>query len=127
MIEGELQVTIDGATEVVRAGVVAIVPSNAPLCQSPTDGCVIVVDYPRGENSISRLANAASLASCSGVTDDVVAVPLLNRRCNIIVSRFDFEDQSSILRRFQIRLEEHVSEECQLAVRHRTEECKASF
>jgi len=37
----ELEVTIDGATQVVRAGLVAIVPVKAL-----TDGRAIIVDYP---------------------------------------------------------------------------------
>lgn len=47
VIEGELEVKIDGATQVAGAGVIAIVPSNA--CHSVkalTDGAAIVVDYP---------------------------------------------------------------------------------
>jgi quercetin dioxygenase-like cupin family protein len=47
VIDGELEMTIDGATQVVRAGLVAIVPSN--VCHSVkalTDGRAIIVDYP---------------------------------------------------------------------------------
>ena len=41
MIEGELEVTIDGKSQVVKPGVVAIVPVRAL-----TDGRLIVVDHP---------------------------------------------------------------------------------
>ncbi len=47
VIEGALEVTIDGATQVVRAGLVAIVPSNAHhSVKALTDGRAIIVDYP---------------------------------------------------------------------------------
>lgn len=47
MIEGALEVTIDGATQEVRAGLVAIVPSNAHhSVKALTDGRAIIVDYP---------------------------------------------------------------------------------
>ena len=47
VIEGELEVTIDGAARIARAGLVAIVPGG--VCHSVkalTDGRVIIVDYP---------------------------------------------------------------------------------
>ena len=47
VIEGELQVTIGGVTQIVRTGVVAIVPSNVPhSVKALTDGRAIIVDYP---------------------------------------------------------------------------------
>jgi len=47
VIEGELEVTIDGAAQVARAGLVAIVPSNVPhSVKTLTDGRAIIVDYP---------------------------------------------------------------------------------
>ena len=47
VIEGELEVTIDGVTQIARAGMVAIVPSNVPhSVKAPTDGRAIIVDYP---------------------------------------------------------------------------------
>jgi quercetin dioxygenase-like cupin family protein len=53
VIEGELEVTIDGETQIARAGLVlvAVVPSNARhSVNALTDGRVIIVDYPlRGE------------------------------------------------------------------------------
>ena len=51
VIEGELEVSIDGLTQIARAGMVAIVPSNVPhSVKALTDGRVIIVDYPlRGE------------------------------------------------------------------------------
>ncbi len=46
LIEGALEVTIDGATQVVRAGLVAVVPSNARhSVKALTDGRAIIVDY----------------------------------------------------------------------------------
>jgi quercetin dioxygenase-like cupin family protein len=47
VIEGELEVTIDGLWQ-ARAGLVAIVPANARhSIRAATDGRVIVVDCPR--------------------------------------------------------------------------------
>ncbi|MGC1484165.1 MAG: cupin domain-containing protein [Candidatus Acidiferrum sp.] len=47
VIEGELEVTIDGTARIVRAGLVAIVPSNARhSVKALTDGRAIIVDYP---------------------------------------------------------------------------------
>ncbi len=48
VIEGELELTIDGLAQIARAGVVGIVPGNAPhSVKALSDGQVIVVDYPR--------------------------------------------------------------------------------
>ena len=47
VIEGELEVTIDGAVQIVRAGLVAIVPANVRhSVKALTDGKAIIVDYP---------------------------------------------------------------------------------
>ena len=47
VIEGELEVTIDGAAKIVRPGLVAIVPSDARhSVKALTDGRAIIVDYP---------------------------------------------------------------------------------
>ena len=47
VIEGELEITIDGTTQIARPGVVAIVPSNARhSVKALTDGRAIIVDYP---------------------------------------------------------------------------------
>ena len=47
VIEGELEVTIDGLAQVARPGVVAIVPSDAHhSVKALTDGRAIIVDYP---------------------------------------------------------------------------------
>jgi quercetin dioxygenase-like cupin family protein len=47
VIEGELELTIDGAAQVARPGTVAIVPSNAlHSVRALTDGRAIIVDYP---------------------------------------------------------------------------------
>lgn len=47
VIEGELEVTIDGEVQIVRAGLVAVVPSNvAHSVRALTDGRAIIVDHP---------------------------------------------------------------------------------
>jgi quercetin dioxygenase-like cupin family protein len=47
VIEGELQVTVDGVTAIARPGVVAIVPANTPhSVVALSDGRAIVIDYP---------------------------------------------------------------------------------
>lgn len=47
VVEGELEVTIDGVTQIARPGLVAIVPSNVRhSVKALTDGRLIVVDYP---------------------------------------------------------------------------------
>jgi quercetin dioxygenase-like cupin family protein len=47
VIEGELEVTIDGISQIAKPGVVAIVPANAPhSVKALTDGRLIVVDHP---------------------------------------------------------------------------------
>ncbi len=47
IIEGELEVTIDGVTQIIRPGMVGIVPSNVRhSAKALTDGRAIIVDYP---------------------------------------------------------------------------------
>jgi quercetin dioxygenase-like cupin family protein len=47
VIEGELEVTIEGVSQIARAGWVAIVPSNVRhSVKALTDGRAIIVDYP---------------------------------------------------------------------------------
>ena len=47
VIEGELELTIDGVAQIARAGVVAIVPPGARhAVKALTDGRAIIVDYP---------------------------------------------------------------------------------
>jgi quercetin dioxygenase-like cupin family protein len=47
VIEGELEVTIDGIAQIARAGLVAIVPANARhSVKALSDGRAIIVDYP---------------------------------------------------------------------------------
>jgi quercetin dioxygenase-like cupin family protein len=47
VIEGELELTIDGVTQIARAGVVGIVPANVPhSVKALSDGRAIIVDYP---------------------------------------------------------------------------------
>jgi quercetin dioxygenase-like cupin family protein len=47
VIEGELEVTIDGLAQIMRPGLVAIVPSNVRhSIRAITDGRAIIVDHP---------------------------------------------------------------------------------
>ncbi len=47
VIEGELQITVDGVTHIARPGLVAIVPANARhSVKALTDGKAIIVDHP---------------------------------------------------------------------------------
>src|SRR5712692_11947228 len=47
VIEGELEVTIDGVARIARAGLVAIVPGSVRhSVKALTDGKAIIVDYP---------------------------------------------------------------------------------
>jgi quercetin dioxygenase-like cupin family protein len=47
VIEGELEITIDGEAKIVRPGLVAIVPAGvAHSVKALTDGRAIIVDYP---------------------------------------------------------------------------------
>ena len=47
VIEGQLEITIDGIAQVVKPGVVAIVPGNARhSVKALTDGRATIVDYP---------------------------------------------------------------------------------
>src|SRR6478609_2011195 len=47
VIEGELELTIDGVKQVARPGPVGIVPSNVShSVKALTDGRAIIVDYP---------------------------------------------------------------------------------
>ena len=48
VIEGELEITIDGRAQIVRPGLVAIVPSGVRhSVKALTDGRAIIIDYPR--------------------------------------------------------------------------------
>jgi quercetin dioxygenase-like cupin family protein len=47
VIEGQLELTLEGITQVVEPGVVAIVPTNARhSVKALTDGRAIIVDFP---------------------------------------------------------------------------------
>jgi quercetin dioxygenase-like cupin family protein len=47
VIEGELEITVDGVVERVRLGLVSIVPPNARhFVRAITDGKLIVINYP---------------------------------------------------------------------------------
>ncbi|HWE83801.1 MAG TPA: cupin domain-containing protein [Terracidiphilus sp.] len=51
VLEGELELTVEGVTEVARAGLAAIVPGNARhSARALTDGRVLIVDSPRRED-----------------------------------------------------------------------------
>ncbi len=48
VIEGELELTIDGVKQIARPGTVGIVPSNVRhSVKALTDGRAIIVDHPR--------------------------------------------------------------------------------
>lgn len=50
VIEGELEMTIDGERQVIKAGMAAIVPAGIRhSARALTDGRAIVVDYPLRE------------------------------------------------------------------------------
>jgi quercetin dioxygenase-like cupin family protein len=47
VLEGELEITIDGVAHVARPGVVAVVPANTRHAVTAlTDGRLIVIDHP---------------------------------------------------------------------------------
>ena len=47
VIEGEVEITIDGVAQIVRPGLVGIVPGNVRhSVKALTDGRAIIVDYP---------------------------------------------------------------------------------
>jgi quercetin dioxygenase-like cupin family protein len=47
VIEGELEITIEGAAQILRPGLVAIVPPNARhSVKALTDGRAIIIDHP---------------------------------------------------------------------------------
>ncbi|MGD0402928.1 MAG: cupin domain-containing protein [Candidatus Acidiferrales bacterium] len=47
VIDGQLEITIDGVPHIASPGVVAIVPANAPhSIKALTDGRAIIIDYP---------------------------------------------------------------------------------
>lgn len=47
VIEGELELTIDGVAQIARPGLIGIVPANAKhSVKALTDGKAIIVDYP---------------------------------------------------------------------------------
>jgi len=50
VIDGELEIAIDGVTQIARPGLVAVVPSNVRhSVKALTVGRMIVVDHPRRE------------------------------------------------------------------------------
>lgn len=47
VVDGELEVTIDGDSQIIKPGTIAIVPSNSRhSVRALTDGRLIVVDHP---------------------------------------------------------------------------------
>ena len=47
VIEGELEVTIDGVAQIARAGLIAIVPAGVRhSVKALSDGRAIIIDYP---------------------------------------------------------------------------------
>ena len=47
VLEGELEITIDGVAHIARPGIVAVVPANVRhAVRALTDGRLIVVDHP---------------------------------------------------------------------------------
>ena len=47
VIEGELEITVDGVAHIARPGIVAIIPANVRhSVKAITDGRAIIVDYP---------------------------------------------------------------------------------
>lgn len=55
VIEGELELTIDGVKQVARLGMVGIVPSNVRhSVKALTDGRAIIVDYPSRDMGETR-------------------------------------------------------------------------
>ena len=47
VIEGELEVTIDGVAQIARSGLVAIIPAGARhSIRALTDGRAIIIDHP---------------------------------------------------------------------------------
>ena len=59
VIEGELEIAIDGVTGVARPGLVAIVPPGARhSVKARTDGRAIIVDYPIRPDASSSVHRA---------------------------------------------------------------------
>src|ERR1700729_1266964 len=54
VVEGELEMTIDGSVEIAKPGLVAIVPANVRhSVKALTNGKVIIVDYPARHDFVS--------------------------------------------------------------------------
>lgn len=52
VVEGQLEVTIDGVSQIAQPGVVAIVPANVRhSIKAVTNGRAIIVDYPLRHDS----------------------------------------------------------------------------
>ncbi len=59
VIEGEIEVTIDGVAQIARPGLVAIVPPNVHHSVTAlTDGKLIVIDYPPRRDFAEDLMDA---------------------------------------------------------------------
>ena len=58
VIEGEIELTIDGVPQIARPGVVGIVPGNVRhSAKALTDGKAIIVDYPLRADVIPQRGN----------------------------------------------------------------------
>jgi quercetin dioxygenase-like cupin family protein len=65
VIEGELEVTIDGVAQIARAGLVAIVPGNTGhSVKALTDGKAIIVDYPARPNFVQTASETLPTPDC---------------------------------------------------------------
>jgi mannose-6-phosphate isomerase-like protein (cupin superfamily) len=67
VIEGELELTIDGVKQVARPGLVGVVPSNVRhSVKALTDGRVIIVDYPLRTEMSERRSNRQNTGRSPG-------------------------------------------------------------
>ena len=79
MIEGELELTIDGKSEIAKAGIVAIVPANIRhSVRALTEGRLIVVDDPHAlfrvrENPLNTQSRFIRTPHQSHLTTFIVA------------------------------------------------------
>jgi mannose-6-phosphate isomerase-like protein (cupin superfamily) len=65
VIEGQLEITIDGVSQILRPGIAAIVPGGAKhSVRALTDGRAIIVDHPARLNS-SSASFSIQVAQCA--------------------------------------------------------------
>lgn len=66
VIEGELEMTLDGVMQIVRPGPVALVPGGMRhSVKAVTDGRVIIVDYPSRPEIVPSVDSNADSFSAS--------------------------------------------------------------